>query len=140
VDAEVADGARDREEIAMSPLIDVKDSPHGENAHTFVGADHGELPVSLILVHSVPGAGPDLHRHPYPEVFVVESGRATFEVDGAEIVAEGGQIVVAPADSPHGFTNTGSGELRLTAIHASPEMITEWLEHPDPSWASRRSQ
>lgn len=40
-----------------------------------MGAEHGDVPFSLILVHSRPGVGPKLHRHPYAEVFVVESGQ-----------------------------------------------------------------
>jgi quercetin dioxygenase-like cupin family protein len=110
----------------MSPLIDLNDLPHGESSHSLVGAHHG-LPVSIILVHSAPGAGPALHRHPYPEVFVIEAGEATFEVGGAEVVARAGQIVIAPANAWHGFENTGSGELRLTAIHPAAEFSTEWL-------------
>ena len=38
------------------------------------------MPFSVILVHSKPGVGPKLHRHPYAEVFVVESGEATFRI------------------------------------------------------------
>jgi quercetin dioxygenase-like cupin family protein len=118
--------ASTEQEATMNSPIDVDGLPHGESSHSFVGADHG-VPVSIILVHSAPGAGPELHRHPYPEVFVIEAGRATFTVDGAEIPAEGGQIVIAPANAVHGFKNTGTGELRLTAIHTSAEFSTEWL-------------
>jgi len=119
----------------MNSPIDVNELPHGVSSHSLVGVDHG-VPVSIILVHSPPGAGPELHRHPYPDVFVIEAGEATFHVDGAEIAANGGQIVIAPANAIHGFKNTGSGELRLTAIHTNAEFITEWLTQPDPAWAS----
>ncbi len=121
----------------MSPRIELNDLPHGENSHSFVGADHGDVPVSFILVHSPPGAGPELHRHPYPEVFVIQTGQATFQVGDTEIVGEGGQVVIAPASTWHGFRNTGSGELRLAAIHPAASFTTEWLGQPDPSWASR---
>jgi quercetin dioxygenase-like cupin family protein len=120
----------------MCPVFDLNDLPHSETSHSFVGAEHGGVPVSMILVHSPPGSGPRLHRHPYPEVFVIEDGEATFRVGDGEIVAHPGQIVVAPADTPHGFTNTGSGELRLTAIHTAARFDTEWLEERDPAWAS----
>jgi mannose-6-phosphate isomerase-like protein (cupin superfamily) len=91
----------------------------------------------VILVHSKPGVGPKLHRHPYPEVFVVESGQATFRIGDETVVVEGGHVVVSPSGEAHGFTNTGTGELRLTAIHASGRFNTEWLEGPDATWASR---
>jgi mannose-6-phosphate isomerase-like protein (cupin superfamily) len=111
----------------MSPVIQLDDLSHSENSHVFIGADH-DVPVSMFLIHTAPGRGPALHRHPYPELFVVESGRATFTVGDGEIVAEHGQIVIAPANTPHGFTNTGPDELRMVGIHTAAEMETEWLE------------
>jgi quercetin dioxygenase-like cupin family protein len=121
----------------MSRLIDLDDLPRTAHAHEFVGAEHGDVPFSIILVHSAPGSGPRLHRHPYAEVFVIESGQATFQLGDDEIVARGGQIAIAPANVPHGFTNTGDGELRLTAIHGGARFITEWLSGVDPAWASK---
>jgi mannose-6-phosphate isomerase-like protein (cupin superfamily) len=115
--------------------IDLSQLPHTDNAHDFVGADH-DVPVSLILVHARPGAGPAVHRHPYPEIFVIEAGRATFVVNGVETVVEGRKIVLAPSNSWHGFTNTGAEELRLTAIHTAPAFDTEWAVSPDPTWVS----
>jgi hypothetical protein len=50
----------------MRPLIEIQDLPHGESSHTLVGAGHGDLPVSLILVHSAPGAGPSCTGIPVP--------------------------------------------------------------------------
>jgi mannose-6-phosphate isomerase-like protein (cupin superfamily) len=40
------------------------------------------------------GEGPDQHLHPYPEVFVVQTGRARFTVDGEDIVVDAGNVVV----------------------------------------------
>lgn len=117
-------------------IIELDDLPHTAHAHELVGAEHGGVPISLILVHSAPGAGPALHRHPYAEVFVVESGQATFQLGDQLIVVEGGHIVVGPPDVPHGFTNTGTGELRLTAIHCAPKFKTDWVAGPDPVWVS----
>ena len=45
-----------------------------------------------------------------------------------EIVAGAGKIVIAPAGTPHAFTNTGDGELRMVNIHTASRMETEWLE------------
>jgi quercetin dioxygenase-like cupin family protein len=120
----------------VSQLIELDDLPATRHAHEFVGAEHGDVPFSIILVHSAPGAGPRLHRHPYPEVFVIESGQATFQLGDGEIVAHGGQIAIAPADVPHGFINSGDDELRLTAIHGAARFDTEWLSGSDPVWAS----
>jgi len=120
---------------ARRPLLIVADLPRTQHAHEFVGAAHG-VPVSLILVEAPPGAGPALHRHPYAEVFVVERGQATIHVDETAVVAEGGQIVIAPPNSWHGFTNTGDQELRLTAIHTAATFDTQWAAQPDQAWSS----
>jgi mannose-6-phosphate isomerase-like protein (cupin superfamily) len=116
------------------PLSELDPTAH---SHEFVGAEHGDVPFSVILVHSRPGVGPKLHRHPYAEVFVVESGEATFRIGDETVVVEGGHVVVSPPGEAHGFTNTGTGDLRLTAIHASSRFTTEWLAGPDPVWASK---
>jgi mannose-6-phosphate isomerase-like protein (cupin superfamily) len=101
---------------------------HSENSHIFNGHEHGGIDVSFFLVHYKTERGPLLHRHPYAEVFIVENGEALFTVDGNELTARAGDIVVAPADTPHKFLNTGPDELRITAMHPVAEMETEWLE------------
>jgi mannose-6-phosphate isomerase-like protein (cupin superfamily) len=94
---------------------------------TLKGADHGAT-ISLILDHSEPGQGPRLHRHTYDETWVVIEGKVTFEVDGSEEQAGPDDIVIVPAGAAHKFTNDGPGRSHLVCIHASPTMITEWLE------------
>jgi mannose-6-phosphate isomerase-like protein (cupin superfamily) len=118
-------------------IIGFDDLEHSEHSHEFVGADHGDFPFSIILVHSRPGVGPKLHRHPYAAVFVVESGQATFQIGDEVAVVEGGHVVVSPPGEAHGFTNTGAGELRLTSIHGAGRFDTEWLSGPDPVWTSK---
>jgi mannose-6-phosphate isomerase-like protein (cupin superfamily) len=118
-------------------VVALEDLPHSRDAHDFVGEEHGDVPFSLILVHTGPGGGPRVHRHPYAEVFVVESGEATFQLGEERIVVPEGHVVVGPPNVPHGFTNTGKGELRLTAIHGAGRFYTEWLEGDDPAWISK---
>jgi mannose-6-phosphate isomerase-like protein (cupin superfamily) len=119
-------------------IVDFETLEHSRHSHEFVGAEHGDVPFSVILVHSRPGVGPKLHRHPYAEVFVVESGEATFRIGDETVVVGGGHVVVSPPGEAHGFTNSGDGELRLTAIHAAGRFATEWLEGPDPTWTSKK--
>ena len=94
---------------------------------TFEGEPHGSG-VSFFLVHNEPGAGPDLHRHPYSETWIVRDGTALFTADGEELEAGAGDIVVVGPETPHKFKNTGSGRLDMVCIHASPRMIQENLE------------
>jgi mannose-6-phosphate isomerase-like protein (cupin superfamily) len=118
-------------------IIELDSLEHTAHSHDFVGAEHGDVPFSIILVHSQPGVGPKVHRHPYSEVFVVEAGQATFRLGDETFVVDEGHIVVGPPDVPHGFTNTGTGELRLTAIHGAGRFETEWLAGDDPVWTSK---
>jgi mannose-6-phosphate isomerase-like protein (cupin superfamily) len=124
-------------DAATPSIVAFDDLEHTEHSHEFVGAEHGDVPFSVILVHSQPGVGPKLHRHPYAEVFVVESGQATFQLGDETVVVDGGHVVVGPPDVPHGFINSGTGELRLTAIHGAGRFTTEWLLGPDPVWTSK---
>ncbi len=94
---------------------------------TFEGEPHGSG-VSFFLVHNEPGDGPGLHRHPYSETWIVRSGEVRFAADGEEIDAAAGDIVVVGAETPHKFTNTGTGRAEIVCIHASPRMIQEDLE------------
>ena len=85
--------------------------------------------VSIIIVSSdKPGLGPELHRHPYSETFLIHAGCALFTVGGEQFVGVGGQAIVVPASTPHKFEVTGPGRLEMTDIHASDTFVTEWLE------------
>jgi mannose-6-phosphate isomerase-like protein (cupin superfamily) len=119
-------------------IVPFDELEHSEHSHEFVGAEHDDVPFCVILVHSRPGVGPKVHRHPYAEVFIVESGRATFQIGERQVVVDGGNVVVSPPGESHGFTNTGSDELRITAIHGAGRFQTEWLAEPDPTWTSKR--
>ena len=120
---------------AVVPFDELDHTPH---AHEVEGADLGDgrVPFSVILVHGGPGTGPRVHRHPYPEVFVVEAGEATFRLGDEDVVVGAGHLLVSPSGVLHGFQNTGTGELRLTAIHGAARFDTEWLEGDDPVWTS----
>jgi mannose-6-phosphate isomerase-like protein (cupin superfamily) len=60
---------------------------------------------------------------------VIESGEAKFTVDGQEINARAGQIVVAPANKPHRFMSTGTTTLHAINIVPSDKMTFTWLEN-----------
>jgi mannose-6-phosphate isomerase-like protein (cupin superfamily) len=111
-----------------TPLLVAHGSlPATETAVIFTGAEHGPVPVSLFLDTRSPGSGPGLHRHAYPEVFVIHSGRAAFQLGDTGGTAASGDIVIAPAGVAHGFTATGETQLEVIAIHASSQIVTEWL-------------
>jgi mannose-6-phosphate isomerase-like protein (cupin superfamily) len=96
-------------------------------ARELVGTDHG-LEITLLFVDAAPGQGPSLHRHPYDEVFIVQEGQASFRLADEQLEVGAGDIVVAHANEPHAFVNSGAGPLRQVDIHVSPTLQTEWLE------------
>jgi mannose-6-phosphate isomerase-like protein (cupin superfamily) len=109
------------------PVIDSSTLPGSGLSRQFEGENH-DVGISLFMVDAPPEGGPKLHLHPYEEVFVVHEGKGTFTLEEAQVDAGPGDIVVAPAPTPHPFGNSGSDRLRLTAIHHSPRYVTEWLE------------
>ena len=93
----------------------------------FEGESYGSG-VSFFLVNNEPGTGPDLHKHPYSETWIVRTGKARITADGEDIEAGPGDIVVVGAETPHKFKNIGTDRLDIVCIHLSPRMIQEWLE------------
>jgi mannose-6-phosphate isomerase-like protein (cupin superfamily) len=75
-----------------------------------------------------PGDSVRLHKHPYKEVFIIQEGVSTFTVGSETLEAQAGQIIIAPANVPHKFVNSGSGRLKQIDIHVSKKIVTEWLE------------
>jgi mannose-6-phosphate isomerase-like protein (cupin superfamily) len=71
----------------------------------------------------VVGDGPALHVHPYDEVFLITEGRARFTVGNETIDAGVGDVVLGPANIPHGYQNLGPGRLDSIDVHLSPEWI-----------------
>jgi mannose-6-phosphate isomerase-like protein (cupin superfamily) len=101
--------------------------PSPSGTVTFEGDSYGSG-VSFFLVNNEPGAGPDLHKHPYSETWIVRAGKARFSADGEDIEAGVGDILVVGPETPHKFKNVGSGRLDIVCIHASPRMIQEAVD------------
>jgi quercetin dioxygenase-like cupin family protein len=112
----------------MAHVVERRDLPHSATAHRFEGHLHGGANISFFLIDAPMGGGPDLHTHPYAEVFVIQEGEVTFTVGEETIEAKDGQILVVPAGVQHKYVNSGAGRARHIDIHASGRMATEWLE------------
>jgi mannose-6-phosphate isomerase-like protein (cupin superfamily) len=94
----------------------------------FEGEPYG-AGVSFFLGNVQPGKGPGLHQHPYAETCIVLSGQAAMVVDGEEVVAGAGDIVVIGPATPHRFTAIGDEQLDMVAIHHTERFIIEPLEN-----------
>ena len=104
-----------------------RELPFQGSSHQFVGADQGDVGVSVFLLSAQPGRGPGPHRHPYDEVQFVREGRGRWVVDGAEFEAGAGDILVIKAGEIHSFTCIGEGPLVQLDVHLSPRFIQENL-------------
>lgn len=103
-----------------------------ERGEAFSGEWQGDsrgAGISIICNRiEAPGGGPRLHRHPYPETFLVRLGTGLFIVGDETIQAGEGSILVVAAMTPHKFSNFGPGPLETIDIHESGRFVTEWLE------------
>ena len=104
-----------------------EDLPVRGSSHNFVGADHGDVNVSVLLFNGKPGAGPGPHRHPYDEIQFIQSGRGRWNVNGVEFEGSAGDIFVIKAGEIHSFKNIGDEPLVQLDIHLSPRFIQEDL-------------
>ena len=103
----------------MPTVVSIDSIRRSPTAALFEGGD--EIPVSMfITAYPRPDMGPDLHLHPYPEVFVVQAGTARFTAGDEQLVVEAGNVVVIPGETPHGFKNAGEDELLVLSVHPSP--------------------
>ena len=95
--------------IHIVPPAEQTVSPKGTIA--FEGWPYGG-DVSIFVVDAGPGEGPALHVHPYSETWVLRTGAAEMLIGGKSAIARAGDIVVIPADTPHGFKALGPERLR----------------------------
>ena len=101
--------------------------PHRGSSHHFVGADNGDVNVSVFLFNGAPGNGPGPHRHPYDEIQFIREGRGLYNVDGKEFEASAGDILVIKAGEIHSFKCIGDDPLVQVDVHLSPRFIQENL-------------
>lgn len=98
----------------------------------FEGGRYG-IDVSFFIGDLEPGAGPDLHKHPYSETCIVHSGQVKATIDGKVVVAGPGDIVVITPETPQCFTAIGNERLVAVCIHASDRFIIDWLGNDPPA-------
>ena len=108
-------------------MVELDDVRLSETAALFEGADFGST-TSFFVTDHPPGRGPDLHRHPYDENFVVREGRARFTVGEETIEAVPGQVVIVPPNTWHGFKAAGEGNLKMVCIHPNERVVQEEFE------------
>ena len=109
-------------------VVAQKDLPFVGMSRQFVGAEHGQVGISVYIVESPPGRGTRLHRHPYDEVSFVREGRGRWTVDGEVREAGAGDILVVKAGQVHAFENVGDVPLVQLDVHVNERFIQENLD------------
>jgi quercetin dioxygenase-like cupin family protein len=104
-----------------------EDLPFRGSSHNFVGADNGEVNVSVFLFNGSAGSGPGPHRHPYDEIQFIQQGRGLWNVNGEEFEAGAGDILVIKAGEIHSFRCTDAPLVQLD-VHLSPRFVQENLD------------
>jgi len=112
----------------MPFLANLENLRQGETGGIFEGYRFGDVNLSFFYTDAPPGAGPELHFHPYEEVFVILQGQATFTIGGETTIATRGDVLLAPANAHHKFINSGTGRLATINIHPSDRVIQEMVE------------
>ncbi|MEO1031205.1 MAG: cupin domain-containing protein [Bacteroidota bacterium] len=74
------------------------------------------------------GEGPNLHMHPYDEIFHILEGTAEFTVGNKQFIAKEGDLVIGPANIPHAYKNVGPGRLDSLDVHLNDE----WIQYDLP--------
>lgn len=112
----------------MPFLANFADLRIGETGRIFEGYKFGDVNISMFITYASPGTGPEMHFHPYEEVFVIIEGTATFTIAGETVVAHSGDILLAPANSPHKFVNSGEGQLSTINVHPNERIVQEAVD------------
>ena len=109
-------------------IVRKEDLPLIGSSYNFVGADQGDVAISIFLVEAQPGRGAPLHMHEYDEIVMVQEGHSRFVVGDTIKDAEPGDILVVKARTPHGFINSGNTVLKQLDIHVNPRFKQELVE------------
>jgi mannose-6-phosphate isomerase-like protein (cupin superfamily) len=122
--------------MKKSIVVRKEDLPLIGISYNFVGAEQGDVKISMFLVEAPPGRGAPLHIHEYDEIVLVQEGQSRFVIGDVIREAGPGDILVVKARTPHGFVNAGPGVLKQLDIHVSPRFKQELVA---PTEMSRRA-
>jgi mannose-6-phosphate isomerase-like protein (cupin superfamily) len=108
--------------------IDLEELRLGPTAALFEGGPRADTATTMFVVRTPPGRWVDLHTHPYPETFVLLAGTARWTAGDAVLDVEADHVISVPAETLHGFRNTGSVPLLVVSVHESPTLIQTFTD------------
>ncbi|WP_299532512.1 cupin domain-containing protein [Ulvibacterium sp.] len=110
--------------IAKAQWMKKQDPPKG----VLEGHPYGTNVVVIRYSVDEIGEGPNLHVHPYDEIFHILEGSAEFTVGKNKFIANAGDLVIGPANIPHAYKNIGPGRLDSFDVHLN----SEWIQYDLP--------
>jgi mannose-6-phosphate isomerase-like protein (cupin superfamily) len=115
--------------VVSYALDDLKFSP---TAALFEGKARAGIDISIFVVRTPPGRAVEMHVHPYSETFLLLEGHGRWTAGDAVTELRPEQILVVPAETPHGFRNVGETPLLVVSVHESGKLEQTFLG-VDPS-------
>jgi mannose-6-phosphate isomerase-like protein (cupin superfamily) len=110
--------------------IDLDELRTGPTAALFEGGPHAGTGTSMFIVRTPPGRFVELHTHPYAETFVLLAGSGRWTAGETILDIEAEHVISVPAETLHGFRNTGSVPLLVVSVHESPTLIQTFTDQP----------
>jgi mannose-6-phosphate isomerase-like protein (cupin superfamily) len=111
-------------EVAQFDLDELKTSP---TAALFEGKARAGIGISMFVVRTPPGRAVEMHVHPYSETFVLLEGHGRWTAGDTVTELRPDQILVVPANTPHGFRNVSDTPLLVVSVHESGTLEQTFL-------------
>jgi len=107
--------------------FDFDDMQFSPTAWLFEGRPRADIGISVFVVRTPPGGSVELHVHPYSETFVLLDGNGRWTAGDDVVELHASQMLVVPANTPHGFRNTGVEPLLVVSVHESGTLEQTFL-------------
>ncbi|MDQ6778847.1 MAG: cupin domain-containing protein [Actinomycetota bacterium] len=107
--------------------IDLDELRVGPTAALFEGGPRAGAEITMFVVRTPPAGFIELHIHPYRETFVLLAGTGRWTAGDTVLEVEAERVISVPANTPHGFRNTGGVPLLVVSVHESPTLVQEFL-------------
>ncbi len=114
-------------ELAPVASIDLDELRVGPTAALFEGGPRAGAEITMFVVRTPPAGFIELHIHPYRETFVLLAGTGRWTAGDTVLEVEAERVISVPANTPHGFRNTGGVPLLVVSVHESPTLVQEFL-------------
>ena len=100
-------------------VLELEDMQFSPTAWLFEGKARAGVDISMFIVRTPPGRAIEMHVHPYPETFLLLEGHGRWTVGDHVTELDANQMIVVPAETPHGLRNIGAQPLLVVSVHES---------------------